>query len=525
MSNIDYDAVKAAILASSAETADDLPEELKPPLSDYTEQDHFIFISYSHKDYKSVYGDLLELHRAGVHYFYDGALVPGYDWDENVKTELCKSTCSGVVFYLSTNLVRSGSAAKEIALTLGKDSLHSEKDYFAVSLSSKMPHDLIDASLKSMTLADAERSGIENIYTHESLMKSAFPNKRTNVVKTKPEGASHLKKLFAALKRFNVLPAEPMQDAPSGNFTIDKDRLVYYMGEDSELTLPNRITIINRDAFRARPGLVRVTLPPTLAVIGDNAFFGCSRLSELTIPSSVYAIGKDAFLGCDALIREELCVRYVDKWAIGGEGIGAGHIVLKADTVGISDDAFAFSGIYTVALPNGLRYIGRRAFADSPFLETVTIPSSVTHIDTGVFQSCSSLKSVKLPAGIREIGNGLFNNCPALTSFEIPKGVTSIGLSAFLACESLTSVTIPQSVKRIAPFAFGGCPKLTSITFEGSMEEWCAIEKIDSTVFANCYTVVCRDGSLTGTDARSLAYEKQELLKNIFPHGDGEGEK
>lgn len=55
--------------------------------------------------------------------------------------------------------------------------------------------------------------------------------------------------------------------------------------------------------------------------------------------------------------------------------------------------------------------------------------------------------------------------------------VTSIGYSAFQDCSSLTSVTIPNRVIEIGHGAFGYCHALTSITYNGTMEEWNAIQK------------------------------------------------
>jgi hypothetical protein len=64
-----------------------------------------------------------------------------------------------------------------------------------------------------------------------------------------------------------------------------------------------------------------------------------------------------------------------------------------------------------------------------------------------------------------------------LTSITIPNSVTSIGANAFTACYGLTFVTIPNSVTSIGEMAFCTCSSLTSITYEGTQEQWNAIDK------------------------------------------------
>ena len=84
-----------------------------------------------------------------------------------------------------------------------------------------------------------------------------------------------------------------------------------------------------------------------------------------------------------------------------------------------------------------------------------------------------------------------------ITSIRIPSSVENIGDSAFWGCESLKTVTIPTSVKMIDSFAFGACG-IEEIYFEGTVEQWNAIEKKDRWCFlTNNFTVHCIDGDIT----------------------------
>ena len=98
---------------------------------------------------------------------------------------------------------------------------------------------------------------------------------------------------------------------------------------------------------------------------------------------------------------------------------------------------------------------------------------------------------------VTRIGDYAFARCNSLTSIVIPEGVTSIGKYAFWYCSSLTSITIPDSVTSIGDWAFLNCTLLTSITFQGSMEQWIAIDKdTEWNLSTGSYTVTCTDGVL-----------------------------
>ncbi len=78
---IDYQARKAAILASSSIVELKRTQNM-PPVPSCIDEENFVFISYSHMDYKAVYCDLLEFHKNGLRYWYDEGLPAGEDWDK-----------------------------------------------------------------------------------------------------------------------------------------------------------------------------------------------------------------------------------------------------------------------------------------------------------------------------------------------------------------------------------------------------------------------------------------------------------
>lgn len=77
--------------------------------------------------------------------------------------------------------------------------------------------------------------------------------------------------------------------------------LVGYVGDQTELTIPDDITAINRYAFGGCTSLISITIPDSVRSIGEGAFSGCDELTTVTIPDSVTSIGDYAFYNCSGL--------------------------------------------------------------------------------------------------------------------------------------------------------------------------------------------------------------------------------
>lgn len=177
----------------------------KVPVPQCAEHQNYIFISYSHKDYKKVYHDLAQMHNAGVRFWYDDELTAGHDWDDEVFKKINDPHCSGVIFYLSENFFESESIYKEILTTLSKNtklsSYKAPKNYFCVNLTDKMPSELIEGSF-------AMREEFEVLFENEKLtfkdfLLNTFRDKSTYI----PFGSKgYIEKLLVQIRRnFNVI--------------------------------------------------------------------------------------------------------------------------------------------------------------------------------------------------------------------------------------------------------------------------------------------------------------------------------
>lgn len=142
----------------------------------------YIFISYSHKDYKKVYADLAELYEKGIPFWYDRGLPAGKNWDDVVREKMNDPRCSGVIFYLSESLFLSQSIQTEIRIARGEDG---DMDmprlpltYFSVNLTDMCPSELLDKVYADKRFTDvADRMSAKRSW--QSTLADAFPDKAT----------------------------------------------------------------------------------------------------------------------------------------------------------------------------------------------------------------------------------------------------------------------------------------------------------------------------------------------------------
>ena len=207
--------------------------------------------------------------------------------------------------------------------------------------------------------------------------------------------------------------------------------LVSYIGNNTEVVIPNTITKIN-----------------------DYAFYNCTSLTNITIPDSVTSIGNDAFSGCTKLMFNE----YDNAFYLGSTNNPYAALIKAKRT-----------NIISCEINTDCKCIARGAFSWCTSLTSITIPDSVTSVGSNAF------------------GDGYFGNkCPIavatipaiacsyvinseLKTVIITSG-TGIETYAFYGCKSLTSITIPDSVTGIGYRAFYGCYQLVEVINKSSLQ-------------------------------------------------------
>lgn len=129
--------------------------------------------------------------------------------------------------------------------------------------------------------------------------------------------------------------------------------------------------------------------------------------------------------------------------------------------------------ITSLIVPDSVKSIGFKAFAEQDNLESVTVGNGTVTIESGSFYRCTKLKTVILGNGVEYIYSEAFQYCDALESVTLGNNVKEIAGTVFSYCTSLKSMTIPASIQKIGWSAFGNSG-FTDIYFGVSQagEQW-----------------------------------------------------
>ena len=212
----------------------------------------------------------------------------------------------------------------------------------------------------------------------------------------------------------------------------------------TEITIPETVKNIGKEAFYGCSGLTEVILPDSLITIGNNAFDGCSCLRIINIPNSVQTINQSVFSNCENLQYN----RYDNAFYLGNEE-NPYLCLVKARNATITSCeinegcrfifGYAFSScsnLTSIEIPDKVLDIGRVAFYHCSSLESVIFGKSVKYIEDDAFCFCSSLQMAIFPNSLKSIRGG-FGDCSSLKTIYIPNSVTFISGSPFTGSDAI----------------------------------------------------------------------------------------
>lgn len=151
----------------------------------------------------------------------------------------------------------------------------------------------------------------------------------------------------------------------------------------------------------------------------------------------------------------------------------AEYIFLSENTVEICENAFLNNkSLKEIVMPEGLKVIGKSAFAGCASLYKFSIPSTVEVIDDNAFSDCIFTDRITLPEGLKRIGKYAFSGCQTLREIEIPSTVEVIEEGAFNDCYALRKITLHKGLKVIEKDAFSDyLPLIDQIELPSTTEQ------------------------------------------------------
>jgi len=307
-----------------------------------------------------------------------------------------------------------------------------------------------------------------------------------------------------------------------GNCIIRKEDKTLLCGIGTSIIPSSGIVEIAPYAFYRCDTLKSVILPKSLKKIGNSAFSFCTSLSSVEFGKNVEEIGEAAFSGCkslDNLVLPKSLIAIPDDCF--NDCTSLIEISIPENTEVIGKNAFGFcTALTAISLP-GVKVIRNYAFIDCKTLEKVSFSNELGYIGGSAFYGCTALKDIVLPYGLRYIGGWAFENCDSIKYLNIPKSVEYFGSNVYAQCNSLEYAIIPEGVESLYPREFelctglkkislpstlktisgyavlGLCESIEEIVYNGTVEEWNAIEKSDAWYIATpACKVICTDGEV-----------------------------
>lgn len=165
--------------------------------------------------------------------------------------------------------------------------------------------------------------------------------------------------------------------------------------------------------------------------------------------------------------KQEPVFKIEDSTLISCELNGCTTVTIPADVKTIGKMCFASADVEEVILPEGIKCIESKAFADCFNLKKINFPEGLETVKDRTFMNCGSLTEITLPESITKIGDCAFYNAGIeQLTLPDPKNVLSIGANVFGAIK-IKSINIPKNFK-LSKAMFSTCQQLRSVNFESN---------------------------------------------------------
>jgi len=325
------------------------------------------------------------------------------------------------------------------------------------------------------------------------------------------------------------------------------------LGENSE----------NESPFSGADVITSVIVNEGVTYIGSNAFEGCN-MTLIQLPTTLETVGENAFKGWNG---EFLCVMYPEGSVVDwlNVNLSSGNHVLFTAEMMLKDGGKIGEELYWQIIDGTLTFMARGegsgmyesengepyempwagyadqitkidmqkgitihdgAFAGLTNVTELTLPAYLLYFQDAI-GDLTALEKIEIPAdnagGYEVIADGkallrsnievegtytLYAVAPTVgEEFTIPTGVTCIHFNAFKNCANIKTLNIPASTTLVLPNAFSGCTALTTVNYDGSAEDWAAVEILDGNeALKNANIVFAEEETPSGTCGDNLTW-------------------
>lgn len=100
----------------------------------------------------------------------------------------------------------------------------------------------------------------------------------------------------------HILKGTPYYETYPEEFFVINGVLLEYTGQQSEVIIPDKVTVIAPKAFTDKPEIQKIIIPDGVKKIKATCIFRCNGLKQIVIPESAADIDEEAVLWCESNI-------------------------------------------------------------------------------------------------------------------------------------------------------------------------------------------------------------------------------
>ena len=263
-------------------------------------------------------------------------------------------------------------------------------------------------------------------------------------------------------------------------------RIVAYDGCYSVVRIPRSIeggsvVALASSLFSGHGEIESVLMPDSVERIGHRLFEGCSNLRKVRLSAALAQVGSGTFSHCGEIDEVEVNspVAAVEGKLLAGSCVS--HISFGLQVRAIDPADFSVIGLKSISVDKGNEYLTTDGVAlfsrDGKTLVRMVVPRACYEIPAGcevvgekAFDSVQTLTSVSLPEGLRVIGRLAFAKT-SLREVAFPDSLEVVGDKAFFFCSKLRAANLPRSLRFLGAEAFASSG-VESASLPSSLEEF-----------------------------------------------------